>query len=139
MRLLTIGAILLFCFWSCGPTGDEKSMKFKQYYLKGEALYVRNCSNCHQKDGSGLAMLIPPLDTSDFIMHKHKVICLMKHGMTGELLVNGKSYNQPMPGFRALSEIELAQISTYISNTWSNQYGITEINEVTEALKTCPN
>ena len=32
------------------------SPKFEQYYVQGEQLYLKNCSNCHQKTGTGLGL-----------------------------------------------------------------------------------
>jgi cytochrome c551 len=129
-----------FCFLllSCSNKKDS-SPKFSQYYNQGETLYQKNCSNCHQKNGSGLGLVYPPLDSSDY-MEKNftDVICLIRHGKEGELIVNGKNFNQPMPGIPTLTDLEIAEIATYIYNTWSHQRGLVEVREVSELLKACP-
>jgi cytochrome c551 len=117
------------------PDGDNK---FKQYYIQGEQLYTQHCSNCHQKNGTGLGLLFPPLNVSDF-MEKNQadVLCLMRHGRQGELIVNGKSFNKAMPAIPTLTDLEIAEIATYIYNTWSHHKGIIEVREATKALNNC--
>ena len=123
---------------ACGQSSN-KDMKFQQYFVQGEQLYLKNCSNCHQKKGGGLGRLYPPLNKSDYMdQHLENVICLMKNGIEGELLVNGRKYNKEMKGIPSLTELEIAEIATYIYNSWEHQRGIMDIQAVNEALKKCP-
>jgi hypothetical protein len=46
-------------------------------------------------------------------------------------------YNQPMKGNPALTDLEVAEIVTYIYNTWSNQKGLIEVAQVTSLLNAC--
>jgi cytochrome c551 len=122
---------------ACSQSRNE-STKYQQYYVQGEQLYIKNCSNCHQKNGVGLGLVYPPLSKSDYMdQHFDEVICIMKYGKEGEIVVNGKKFNKPMKGITALTELELAEIATYIYNTWSHQRGIVEIPTVEIALKKC--
>jgi cytochrome c551 len=119
-------------------TDNSSSTKFEQYYIQGEQLYLQHCSNCHQSNGKGLGLVYPPLDTSDYMdKNFNDVICLLKHGKQGELIVNGKSYIQPMPGIPSLTDLEIAEIATYIYNTWSHQKGIIEVKDVSTILANC--
>ncbi len=68
-----------------------------------------------------------------------EVICMIKNGREGELIVNGRHYNKPMKGIVSLTELEIAEITTYIYNTWDHQRGIVEVKEVSDALLVCPN
>jgi len=125
------------CACNSKPSPDT-STKFDQYFIQGEQLYVRHCSNCHQKNGKGLGLIYPPLDTSDF-MHNHleEVLCLMRSGKSGELIVNGKNYNQPMPGVPTLTDLEIAEIATYIYNSWSHDKGIVDVKKASQVLSAC--
>ncbi len=97
-------------------------------------------SNCHQNDGSGLGKLYPPLAKSDFLeKNLAEVICLIKYGRSGEVWVNGVMYNQPMKGTPALTELEIAEIATYIYNSWGNVHDMVEVTEVAALLSTCNN
>ena len=51
--------------------------------------------------------------------------------------MNGKQYNKPMKGIVSLTELEIAELATYIYNTWNRQRGIVEVKEVTFAISTC--
>jgi len=52
-------------------------------------------------------------------------------------MVNGISYNQPMPA-SGLTDLEIAEIITYINNSWGNMGGLSHVNEVSKALTRCP-
>ena len=142
---LYAGALLLAASvlgFSCSNPKDAgtpaTSTKFQQYYVHDEKLYVQHCSNCHQKNGAGLGLLFPPLNTSDFMdNHLEAVLCLMRHGINGELTVNGKSFNKEMPPQPALTDIEIAEIATYIYNSWDHQRGIIDVQDVSRALLKC--
>lgn len=136
---------LLFasCIISCSTKKDKESpdtgsAKFQQYYLQGQTLYINHCSNCHQKNGTGLGRVYPPLNKSDFMEnHFEEVICLMRHGKKGEIIVNGIRYIQGMPGIPTLTDLEIAEITTYIYNTWEHKRGIVEVKDVSQVLNSC--
>lgn len=67
------------------------------------------------------------------------VFCIMKYGKEGEMIVNGKKFNKPMKGIASLTELEIAEIATYIYNTWDHQEGMIEIARVTTELNKCDN
>lgn len=113
-------------------------LKFKQYYFKGEELYLQHCSNCHQADGKGLGLLYPPLSQSDYLKGRQReVACLIKYGIDGELIVNGQQYNKPMPGIPSLTNLEIAEISTYIYNTWGAEEGLIDVLTTNAYLDSC--
>ena len=117
---------------------SRNDAKFQQYYVQGEELYIRHCSNCHQKSGTGLGLVYPPLGPSDYMEENFdNVLCQMKYGKKGSLLVNGKDFNQPMPGVRSLTELEVAEIATYIYNTWGHDRGMVDVETVAGAMKKC--
>lgn len=137
----TFLAIPLCFAISCSTTPESKrptSIKFDQYFVHGEILYAANCSNCHQKTGTGLGLVYPPLGKSDFmVQHPEEVICLIRNGKEGEMIVNGKSFNQRMPAIPTLTDLEIAEIATYIYNSWGNDAGIVEVSEVSRVLTKC--
>jgi hypothetical protein len=66
-----------------------------------------------------------------------EVLCQMKYGKKGEITVNGITYNMEMKGVISLTELELAEIATYIYNSWDHQTGIIETDRVEKALAKC--
>ncbi|HEX6224655.1 MAG TPA: cytochrome c [Chryseolinea sp.] len=142
-RFLITGALQLMAVCvalnACNSRpSSENSPKFQQYFIQGEQLYLRHCANCHQKNGRGLGLIYPPLDTSDYMQNNMaEVLCLMRNGTSGELIVNGKSFNQPMPGISSLSDLEIAEIATYIYNSWSHDKGIVDVKVASQMLSSC--
>ena len=124
---------------STGLSGCQlKDPKYQLYYVEGEQLYNKHCSNCHQKNGTGLGRLYPPLANADYIdQHFDEIGCLIKYGRKGEMLVNGERFNQPMPGVPLLTELEIAEIMTYVGNTWGHEKGLIDVRSVSGKLETC--
>jgi len=114
---------------------SAEQIKLEQYYIGGKVIYEQNCANCHQKDGKGLQNLYPPLAGSDFLQNKTRVIQTIKNGLTGEIKVNGKIYNQPMPANSHLQNLDIAEVVTYIYYEWAKEQKITTVEEVEKALK----
>lgn len=134
--------IFLIITSACTTTTDKASstltLKMQQYYVHGEQLYTQHCSNCHQKNGKGLGRVYPPIDTSDYMdQNFESVVCLMKHGIKGEVTVNRQSFNKAMPGIPALSSLEITEIATYIYNTWSHHRDSIDTQMISRILDQC--
>lgn len=135
--------IIFFLFSSCQPTssGKEntlaniKDTKVLQYAIEGKILYENYCANCHQKDGIGLGKLIPPLFESDYMLEDiERTVRIIKYGQEGEIIVNGQVYNQAMPANPKLTDLEIAQIVTYLYNIWGAKEGVIDAKAVGEYL-----
>jgi nitrite reductase (NO-forming) len=88
---------------------------------KGKQVFMQTCFVCHQVDGKGIPNQIPPLAGSDFLMADHeRAIRIVLQGQTGELTVNGKKYNGTMVPLNNLSDDEIANVLTYVKNSWGN-------------------
>jgi nitrite reductase (NO-forming) len=90
----------------------------------GAALFNGTCSVCHQANGEGISSIFPPLANSDWLAAdpKHGVNVVL-HGMTGSVRVNGKEYNSVMPPMNQLNDDEIANLLTYVANSWGNRGG----------------
>lgn len=116
----------------------EEAVKYEQYMVAGETLYLQYCSQCHNALGTGLGDLYPPLKESDYMEDNYEeVICIMRYGKSGEIVVNGKTYNQMMPAQPQLTDLEIAEIATYIYNSWGNSRGLINVKEVEPTLAAC--
>ena len=84
--------------------------------LNGANLYSRNCASCHGGDAGGMAGVFPPLVGSEWVNGEKSVpIRILLHGLTGEIEVQGRTYNGTMPSFKArLSAAEMAAILNYL-------------------------
>lgn len=140
-------SIFLIILTSC--TTDEKKGRFdhldkrtkirlRQYLVEGQRLYGIHCANCHQVDGKGLARLYPPLRGSDYLLpNVADVVCGMRYGQKGEIFVNGVMFNQEMPGIPGITDLEIAEIATYVYTEFADSVMIFTLNEVSEIMKNC--
>jgi len=126
--------VFTFSIITISSCQSEEKIKLEQYYIGGKEVYELNCANCHQKDGKGLKNLYPPVAGSDYLKNKEKVIYILKNGLSGEILVNGKKYNQPMPANNQLTNLDIAEVVTYIYNEWNAETKITEVKDVVKVL-----
>lgn len=136
MRLIGGLAALVLLLNALSCQSDEE-IKRQKYITEGIRLYRTYCANCHQTNGQGVAALYPPIAGSDYLVNKNTVICLIKHGQQGPIVVNGKRYNRPMPAQLQLSDLEVAEITTYIYNEWGGETKVTGVKDVTPVLKQC--
>jgi len=96
-------------------------------------LFKGTCSVCHQPHGNGLPNVFPPLAKSDYLMaNKQRSIEVVLQGLTGPVTVNGKQFNSVMPPMSQLRDDEIANILTYVRNTWGNQGDRVTAAEVTD-------
>lgn len=134
--LKIFGSIAFFISFSACQ--DEETIKMQTYIGEGQRLYEQKCANCHQKDGSGLLKLIPPLANADFLKNKeNKLACILKYGLKGKIIVNGQDYNAVMPANESLSDRHIAQLITYITYKWAGEQTRTKDEEVKNQLKKC--
>jgi mono/diheme cytochrome c family protein len=113
---------------------DAQTVKRDQYLAEGYGLYQTHCANCHGKDGKGLAGLYPPI-APNYLTDKNKLTVWIKFGQQESIVVEGKPYTRPMPGNAALKELEIAEIITYVTNTWGQETTLWPTDSVATALE----
>jgi mono/diheme cytochrome c family protein len=59
--------------------------------------------------------------------------------MQGPIQVSGKNYEGIMPAQATLSDIEIAEIITYITNSFGNEQGFYPYQQVRADLQKCSN
>ena len=90
--------------------------------VDGAAIFAAQCAACHQATGKGLPGVFPPLDGSEWVHGEPRILAnILLHGVTGEIEVEGQTYQGAMPAFAQLSDAELAGVASYIRSAWSNQ------------------
>lgn len=99
---------------------------------RGKELFVRNCFVCHQFNGAGIPGVFPPLAKSDLLTRDlERSIKAVVAGLSGELVVLGKKYNGSMPPI-GLNDEEVADVFTYVLNSWDNPGGGVSAAQVKE-------
>jgi nitrite reductase (NO-forming) len=98
---------------------------------KGKQVFMQTCFVCHMMNGEGIPNQIPPLAKSDYLMaDKERAIRTVLQGQSGELVVNGKKYNAIMAPLNNLSDEEIANVLTYVINSFGNSGPVVGPEEV---------
>lgn len=107
-------------------------------YSQGRELYLFYCSSCHLESGQGLRSLYPPLAKSDYLARYNETLpCIIKKGLEGEIIVNGKSFDMPMPAMPKISAFEITNIMNFINHNWGNDLPYVKFVDVKAKLEEC--
>jgi nitrite reductase (NO-forming) len=75
--------------------------------------------------------VFPPLTKSDYLNADHqRAIKVVLQGLSGKVTVNGSEFNSVMPPMNQLNDDEVANILTYILNSWDNKGGQIKSDDV---------
>jgi mono/diheme cytochrome c family protein len=129
--------ILAFLMLGLASCRSSEELKSEQYFVTGQQLYMTHCANCHQMEGNGMSNLYPPIAGSQIISDKARVACIIQYGMSDTIIVNGKKFSRPMPPNPKLTEIEIAEIVSFVSMKWGKDSVYTPIEFVHKVLVEC--
>ena len=117
MQKNTIAILLLLSV--CTVSWAQKATK--EAIQKGKVVFEQNCLVCHQVDGSGVPHLNPPLIKTSFVLgDKKKLIGIVLKGLS-DVEIDGESYSNPMPSMNFLSDDDIANVLTYVRNSFTNK------------------
>ncbi len=106
---------------------------------KGKGVYMQTCFVCHQVNGEGIPAQIPPLANSDYLMaDKERSIRAVLQGQSGEIVVNGKKFNGTMIPLNYLSDDDVANVLTYVRNSFGNSGDVVKVDEVRRIRSEAP-
>ena len=117
MKILQeLGLVSLFLI--AGFMSDAQSAQMET----GKKVYIKTCMVCHQNDGAGVPGLNPPLIKTDWVTgQKNRLINVVLNGLEDPIEVNGEEYSNPMPSMMHLTDQEIADVLTYIRNSFGNK------------------
>jgi mono/diheme cytochrome c family protein len=98
------------------PTGLKASV------TAGKLVYTRICLSCHQADGGGVQNMNPPLVKTTFVLgNKKKLISIVLNGYSENVEINGDTYTNVMASHSYLKDKEIADVLTYVRNSFGNK------------------
>ena len=119
------------CFLAAAAVAAPNAETMKQ----GQAVYSRTCIACHQPTGMGLPPVFPPLAGSEWIAKSASIaVRNIVNGMMGPVTVKGVTYNSMMPPVAGLSDKDIADVVTYVNNSWGNT-GASVTEDEVKAIK----
>ena len=116
---------------------SDDQLEFKHYYASGSVIFQTHCQNCHGQHGEGLQGLIPPLTDSTYLKtNKDLLACSIKYGLKGKVNIANKTFDGAMPP-NNLASIEIAEVLTYVTNSFGNKLGTITSEQVDNNLTKC--
>jgi mono/diheme cytochrome c family protein len=99
---------------------------------RGKKVYDNYCIACHQADGTGVPKMNPPLTNTAYVNgDKKRLITIVLSGLKGgEVEIDGNTYDSPMTPHDFLKDQEIADVLTYIRNSFGNKGSAVSASEV---------
>ena len=105
---------------------------------RGKKVFLSACFACHMQEGQGLPGIFPPLAGSDFLKaDRNRALHIPIKGLSGPITVNGKPFNNLMPP-QQFTDDQIADVLTYVMNSWGNDFGTVSADEVRRARSENP-
>ena len=90
----------------------------------------------YQRDAKGDGARFPPLAATNWVSgNKQRLISVVVHGLSGEIEVEGRRFNDVMPAHGFLSDDQIAQVLTYLRQNFGN-YGQGVLKDEVAAART---
>ncbi|MEN8119123.1 MAG: cytochrome c [Bacteroidota bacterium] len=111
-------------------TTEEATADFSD----GEQIYKDNCMVCHQENGLGVEGTFPPLANSDYLLaDKKRAILQTLQGAKEPITINGIEYPGNVMTIVDLEEQQTIDVVNYILNSWGNNGGTVNLDDVKAA------
>lgn len=93
----------------------------KSSIADGELVYTQFCVSCHLPDGGGVQNMNPPLFKTSWVNgDKARLVTTVLGGMSQQE-IDGERYNNVMPSFIYLTDKQVADVLTYVRNSFGNK------------------
>lgn len=98
---------------------------------RGKVVYTKNCLSCHFADGGGVPNMNPPLVKTSYVLgDKTKLIKVVLNGFAQNVEIDGETYSNNMAPHNFLSDQEIADVLTYVRNSFGNKASAIKAAEV---------
>lgn len=98
---------------------------------RGQKVYLKVCLSCHMADGGGVPHMNPPLTQTSYILgDKAKIIDIVLHGLTTREPIDDEYYSNNMAPHTDLTDQEIADVLTYVRNSFGNKASAVSVAEV---------
>ena len=88
----------------------------------GRILFQEKCGNCHGPKGEGFRRVYPPIRNSRYLGEQlPQLPCIIRDGLSGEITVAGRVFNQAMPGDSRITDEEITLIIDFMLEEWGHK------------------
>ena len=108
-----------------------------QNLTNGKKIYETRCLVCHQADGGGVPNMNAPLDGSTNVVGNDiaRLVKIIKNGYSENIALDGFYYSNAMTANPDLSDAAIADVLSYIRNSWTNKAAIVTLAQVKKIKK----
>lgn len=129
--LISMGLAVSFVFYIVVQAQIQQPTAVKASIQRGQAVYKKVCLTCHMADGGGVPHLNPPLIQNSYILgDKSKIIYIVLHGMADRVPIEDEYYSNNMSAHTDLSNQQIADVLTYVRNSFGNKASAVTVAEV---------
>lgn len=113
---IAVSLIGIIFFTGCKSGISEARME------NGKKVYQTYCQSCHMENGAGVPRMNGPLIGSKYVAGgKEKLISIVLHGSAALANDPERKYQNTMPSMSNLTDQEIADVLTYIRNSFNNK------------------
>ena len=129
MKLWVVTPVVAAMFFLSTHASAQGDLKASME--RGKKVYDLTCLACHQANGSGVPNLNPPLKQTKWVLgDKDTLITILLNGMNEEIEIDGEYFSNTMPSQAALKDEQIADVLTYIRNSFGNKADAVTVEEV---------
>jgi mono/diheme cytochrome c family protein len=136
MKTTIVFVCLLFIIATAFTLPQPGGMKAAM--ARGKTVYETTCLPCHQADGTGVPRMNPPLVKTKWVLGDKKQLAriVLKGLKGGEIEIDGDTFHNPMPPQETLlNDQQIADVLTYIRNSFGNKASMVTAAEVKAVRK----
>lgn len=91
-------------------------------FVGGREVFTQICAQCHQPSGLGQDGIAPPLVDSEWVLGpQNRVVRIALNGVHGPIKIGKKTVDMEMPGLKALDDVQISSVLTYIRREWGHE------------------
>ncbi len=116
---------VVVCLFIVGASAQSNNKLVAASAARGKTVYLLRCMVCHQADGGGVPKLNAPLDGSSSVNGTNiaKLVKNIVKGFNDRVEIDGEFYENAMPAAADLTDQQIADVLTFIRNSWTNKAG----------------
>ena len=134
-KIIVTGVIILIAL-SSFKENKTTQPGIQQSIERGKKVYQSTCLACHQADGEGVPRMAPTLVKTKWVLGDKKALSkIVLNGLKGgEVEIDGDNFHNPMPAQASvLSDQQIADVLTYVRNSFGNKASLVSVAEVKTA------
>jgi len=108
-----------------------------QNMANGKKIYETRCLVCHQADGGGVPNMHAPLDGASNVVGNDiaRLVKIIRNGYNERVALDGYYYSNAMTANPDLKDADIADVLSYIRNSWTNKASKITLAQVQKVKK----